>query len=236
MMWTRYVKGGRFREVAEVGGALVVRTGEGQVDAKTDRVEQDLAGYLKKLKRSGWKEYNVIEHPMPFTPSEATKARAKQAWGEPFAPLRRAYREEFARAKVRFDATFAAQTRGDEDPNALAAHCLEIAEAAFHLEFTRAASAKKSTARAAGRFRKRSLRAFTSRPSACRRSPKSASRESSARTTGVSRKTVSLVTSPPRAPGVNGSAKTNDGPASRDVASTPRPPPTRDSVKRVAKS
>ena len=138
MKWTRFVKGGRFREVTEHDGALVVRTGEGQLDAKTERVAQDLASYLKKLKRSGWEEYDVVEKPLPVAPPPAVKTRVKQAWSAALAPLRDAYREALAKAGIRFEATFDAQTRGEQDPNELARRCLALAEASFHTEFSRA--------------------------------------------------------------------------------------------------
>ena len=133
------MKGSRFREIAEHEGALIVRTGEGELDAKAEHVAGDLASYLKKMRRSGWEEYDVIERPPPPPPpSPAVKARVKRARADALAGLRNTYLAALDAAGIRFEAGFAAQTRGDQDPNELAAKCLALAERAFHVEFARA--------------------------------------------------------------------------------------------------
>jgi hypothetical protein len=136
--WTRLYKGGRFRWIAEHDGALFVRS-DGSIDAKIERVESDLASYSKKLRRAGWEDYDVVERPLPLPPPSAeVKARVKLARANAFGGLRNAYRMALDVAGFRFAASFVAQTRADQDANALAEKCLSIAESAFHVEFARA--------------------------------------------------------------------------------------------------
>ena len=139
MKWTRIYKDGRIRAVTEHDGALVVSSNVRSIDAKIERVESDLASYLKKMRRGGWEDYDVVERPLPPPPPSAeVKDRVKRARENALGSLRNAYRASLDVAGVRFGESFAAQTRADEDPNALAEKCLRIAESAFHVEFARA--------------------------------------------------------------------------------------------------